>query len=412
MVKIKTSYKNLREIFSEISVVYKSKNIVDRDKTVIFDITDEVPVLYAFSIGASARRVLEEGVLEVIREGIYNPNHFQIPLVALDNFLNAYSGGRGKPLDIEIEVESEHEISVILTEELEINGNKEINTSVARFDTFPVQPKVLRNVDLLNVVEGVEGTVLKQNERSEMSTMIVDLQPYLNEKLNDAAVNRVALSFYGDYTMCNDSVMAVWYENKFKGIFDEGGLSVLALGVIDGVLRLEDDITYVLDLVNKVLVFKTSKLLIAVVISLESRTYQRDFFGMIEDNNHIVLPRLDLEEVLTRMSILEKSVETAEMVITPDTSNKVGTFSTNSYAQPIRLVEVKSTEVEGMDTGLVDFTVRVGLHLIKRMLLGKVGVHSDNVRFTIQHNPSSRGGYFIRADDESGIWAILITVRG
>ena len=67
----------------------------------------------------------------------------------VDNFLNVFSSGRGKPLDIEIEVAAEHELTVTLTEELEINGVKEINSAVAVFDTFPVKQKVLSNVEIL-----------------------------------------------------------------------------------------------------------------------------------------------------------------------------------------------------------------------------------------------------------------------
>lgn len=410
MVKVKTSYKNLREIISELSVVYKSKNIVDKDKTMVFDLTGDELVLYAFSTGASARRVVEAGVIEVIEEGLYNPDHFQLPLVTLENFLNAYSGGRGVPLDVEIEVESEHSLSVVLTEELEINGKKEVNTSVARLSTYPVMPKMLRNVDLLNAVDGLEVRVLTEKQRTEMLTMVTDLQPYLLESLNDVVKNKVAVSFYGDYTMCNDMIMALRYDNKFRGVFDNGGLSVHAIGVIEGLLKLEDDITYVLDVVNKVLVFKTSKLLISVVISLEARVYQRDFFAMVEDNNYIVVPRVDVNEVITRMSILERVVDTAKMVIVADVDNKVGTFSTDSYAQPIHLVDVKSMEVVGIEQGLKDFPIQVGLTHLKRLLLGKTGVHSDNVRFTIQSNPSAQGKYFFRADDESGNWAILIMI--
>jgi len=113
VVKVKASYKDLRGIFNELGVVYKSKNIVDKDKTIIFDLTGDDVVLYAFATGASARRVVDKGVLEVIKEGIYNPSYFQVPLVALDNFLNVFSNGRGIPLDIEIEVESEHDLFTI-----------------------------------------------------------------------------------------------------------------------------------------------------------------------------------------------------------------------------------------------------------------------------------------------------------
>lgn len=410
MVKVKVSYKNLREIITELSVVYKSRNIVDKDKTMVFDLTSDELVLYAFSTGASARRVVESEVMEVIKEGLYNPDYFQIPLVTLENFLNAYSGGRGVPLDIEIEVENEHFLSVVLTEELAINGVKEINTSVVTLSTYPVMPKMLRNVDLLNVVDGLEVSALTQKQRVEMLTMVTDLQPYLLESLNDAVKNKVAVSFYGDYTMCNDMVMAVRYDNKFRGVFDSGGLSVHAIGVIEGLLKLEDDITYILDLVNKVLVFKTSKLLIAVVISVEARSYPRDFFAMIEDNNYIVVPRVDLTEVITRMSILERVVDIAKMVILVDVDKKLGTFSTDYYAQPIKLVDVKSTEVGGIETGLKDFPIQVGLTHLKRLLLGKTGVHSDNVRFTIQSNVGVHGKYFFRADDESKDWAVLVMI--
>ena len=377
MVKVKASYKDLRGIFNELGVVYKSKNIVDKDKTIIFDLTGDDVVLYAFATGASARRVVDKGVLEVIKEGIYNPSYFQVPLVALDNFLNVFSNGRGIPLDIEIEVESEHDLSVILTEELEINDTKEVNTSLAKFTTYPVYEKVLKNVELLNVVDKLDFSVVGEVQRKEISTMISDLLPYLPEKLNDAAKNRVAVSFFNDYVQCNDAIRVVRYDNKFKGIFDNGGLSVHALGVIDGIFKLTDDITYVQDVVNKVLVFKTSKLLISVVFDLEPRAYPRDFFALVKDDNYVEVSRVDLVEVL--------------------------------YAQPVKVVSLNSNDVEGLQGGLESFEVPVNLGHLQGMLLGKTGVHSDNIRFTVQ--PDVAGKYFFRADDSSGVWTILIMIQ-
>ena len=409
MVKVKASYKDLRGIFNELGVVYKSKNIVDKDKTIIFDLTGEDVVLYAFATGASARRVVDKGVLEVIKEGIYNPSYFQVPLVALDNFLNVFSNGRGVPLDIEIEVESEHDLSVILTEELEINDTKEVNTSLAKFTTYPVYDKVLKNVELLNVVDKLEFSVVGEVQRKEISTMISDLLPYLPEKLNDAAKNRVAVSFFNDYVQCNDVIRVVRYDNKFKGIFDNGGLSVHALGVIDGIFKLTDDITYVQDVVNKVLVFKTSKLLISVVFDLEPRAYPRDFFALIKDDNYVEVSRVDLVEVLTRMGALEKSVDLGKVLIGTDSTYKVATFSTDSYAQPVKVVSLNSNDVEGLQGGLCNFEVPVNLGHLQGMLLGKTGVHSDNIRFTVQ--PDVGGKYFFRADDSSGVWTILIMIQ-
>lgn len=409
MVKVKASYKDLRGIFNELGVVYKSKNIVDKDKTIIFDLTGDDVVLYAFATGASARRVVDKGVLEVIKEGIYNPRYFQVPLVALDNFLNVFSNGRGVPLDIEIEVESEHDLSVILTEELELNGTKEVNTSLAKFNTYPVYEKVLKNVELLNVVDKLDFSVVGEVQRKEISTMISDLLPYLPEKLNDVAKNRVAVSFFNDYVQCNDAIRVVRYDNKFKGIFDNGGLSVHALGVIDGIFKLTDDIMYVQDVVNKVLVFKTSKLLISVVFDLEPRAYPRDFFALVKDDNYVEVSRVDLVEVLTRMGALEKSVDLGKVLIGTDSTYKVATFSTDSYAQPVKVVSLNSNDVEGLQGGLCNFEVPVNLGHLQGMLLSKTGVHSDNIRFTVQ--PDVAGKYFFRADDSSGVWTILIMIQ-
>ena len=116
MVKVKTSYSNLRTIFNELSVVFKSKNIQEVDKNIIFDLTGDKVVLYAFALGVSARREVDADVFEVVQDGLYSPEHFQVPIVMVDNFLNVFSSGRGKPLDIEIEVAAEHELTVTLTE--------------------------------------------------------------------------------------------------------------------------------------------------------------------------------------------------------------------------------------------------------------------------------------------------------
>ena len=267
----------------------------------------------------------------------------------------------------------------------------------------------MKNVELLNVVDKLEFSVVGEVQRKEISTMISDLLPYLPEKLNDAAKNRVAVSFFNDYVQCNDAIRVVRYDNKFKGIFDNGGLSVHALGVIDGIFKLTDDITYVQDVVNKVLVFKTSKLLISVVFDLEPRAYPRDFFALVKDDNYVEVSRVDLVEVLTRMGALEKSVDLGKVLIGTDLTYKVATFSTDSYAQPVKVVSLNSNDVEGLQGGLCNFEVPVNLGHLQGMLLGKTGVHSDNIRFTVQ--PDVGGKYFFRADDSSGVWTILIMIQ-
>lgn len=407
MVKVKTSYNNLRTIFNELSVVFKSKNIQEVDKNIIFDLTGDKVVLYAFALGVSARREVDADVFEVVQDGLYSPEHFQVPIVMVDNFLNVFSSGRGKPLDIEIEVAAEHELTVTLTEELEINGVKEINSAVAVFDTFPVKQKVLSNVEILNLVDNLEVGAITDNQRKDIVAMVGNLLPYLPEKLDKS----IALSFYGDYTLCNNASLIVKYNNKFKGVLENGGLNVHALNVIEGIMKLSDDITFVRDEGTRTLVFKTSKLLMSVVYNAEPRVYNKDLFSLIEDNNYIVVPRVDLTEVITRMSVFEKNPADGKVVITTNVGDKVSTFSTDSYAQPIKLQNVNSVEVPGLTGGIGSLNMNVNLAYLQNAMLGKVSTFDDNIRFTVQPDVNRVDKYFFRADDKTGEWAIIMMIQ-
>lgn len=407
MVKVKTSYNNLRTIFNELSVVFKSKNIQEVDKNIIFDLTGDKVVLYAFALGVSARREVDADVFEVVQDGLYSPEHFQVPIVMVDNFLNVFSSGRGKPLDIEIEVAAEHELTVTLTEELEINGVKEINSAVAVFDTFPVKQKVLSNVEILNLVDNLEVGTITDNKRKDIVAMVGNLLPYLPEKLDKG----IALSFYGDYTLCNNASLIVKYNNKFKGVLENGGLNVHALNVIEGIMKLSDDITFVRDEGTRTLVFKTSKLLMSVVYNAEPRVYNKDLFSLIEDNNYIVVPRVDLTEVITRMSVFEKNLADGKVVITTNVGAKVSTFSTDSYAQPIKLQDVNSVEVPGLTGGIGSLNMNVNLAYLQNAMLGKVSTFDDNIRFTVQPDVNRVDKYFFRADDKTGEWAIIMMIQ-
>lgn len=407
MVKVKTSYNNLRTIFNELSVVFKSKNIQEVDKNIIFDLTGDKVVLYAFALGVSARREVDADVFEVVQDGLYSPEHFQVPIVMVDNFLNVFSSGRGKPLDIEIEVAAEHELTVTLTEELEINGVKEINSAVAVFDTFPVKQKVLSNVEILNLVDNLEVGAITDNQRKDIVAMVGNLLPYLPEKLDKG----IALSFYGDYTLCNNASLIVKYNNKFKGVLENGGLNVHALNVIEGIMKLSDDITFVRDEGTRTLVFKTSKLLMSVVYNAEPRVYNKDLFSLIEDNNYIVVPRVDLTEVITRMSVFEKNPADGKVVITTNVGDKVSTFSIDSYAQPIKLQDVNSVEVPGLTGGIGSLNMNVNLAYLQNAMLGKVSTFDDNIRFTVQPDVNRVDKYFFRADDKTGEWAIIMMIQ-
>lgn len=407
MVKVKTSYSNLRTIFNELSVVFKSKNIQEVDKNIIFDLTGDKVVLYAFALGVSARREVDVDVFEVVQDGLYSPEHFQVPIVMVDNFLNVFSSGRGKPLDIEIEVAAEHELTVTLTEELEINGVKEINSAVAVFDTFPVKQKVLSNVEILNLVDNLEVGAITDTQRKDIVAMVGNLLPYLPEKLDKG----IALSFYGDYTLCNNASLIVKYNNKFKGVLENGGLNVHALNVIEGIMKLSDDITFVRDEGTRTLVFKTSKLLMSVVYNAEPRVYNKDLFSLIEDNNYIVVPRVDLTEVITRMSVFEKNPADGKVVITTNVGDKVSTFSTDSYAQPIKLQDVNSVEVPGLTGGIGSLNMNVNLAYLQNAMLGKVSIFDDNIRFTVQPDVNRVDKYFFRADDKTGEWAIIMMIQ-
>lgn len=407
MVKVKTSYSNLRTIFNELSVVFKSKNIQEVDKNIIFDLTGDKVVLYAFALGVSARREVDADVFEVVQDGLYSPEHFQVPIVMVDNFLNVFSSGRGKPLDIEIEVAAEHELTVTLTEELEINGVKEINSAVAVFDTFPVKQKVLSNVEILNLVDNLEVDAITDTQRKDIVAMVGNLLPYLPEKLDKG----IALSFYDDYTLCNNASLIVKYNNKFKGVLENGGLNVHALNVIEGIMKLSDDITFVRDEGTRTLVFKTSKLLMSVVYNAEPRVYNKDLFSLIEDNNYIVVPRVDLTEVITRMSVFEKNPADGKVVITTNVGDKVSTFSTDSYAQPIKLQDVNSVEVPGLTGGIGSLNMNVNLAYLQNAMLGKVSTFDDNIRFTVQPDVNRVDKYFFRADDKTGEWAIIMMIQ-
>lgn len=407
MVKVKTSYSNLRTIFNELSVVFKSKNIQEVDKNIIFDLTGDKVVLYAFALGVSARREVDADVFEVVQDGLYSPEHFQVPIVMVDNFLNVFSSGRGKPLDIEIEVAAEHELTVTLTEELEINGVKEINSAVAVFDTFPVKQKVLSNVEILNLVDNLEVDAITDTQRKDIVAMVGNLLPYLPEKLDKG----IALSFYGDYTLCNNASLIVKYNNKFKGVLENGALNVHALNVIEGIMKLSDDITFVRDEGTRTLVFKTSKLLMSVVYNAEPRVYNKDLFSLIEDNNYIVVPRVDLTEVITRMSVFEKNPAVGKVVITTNVGDKVSTFSTDSYAQPIKLQDVNSVEVPGLTGGIGSLNMNVNLAYLQNAMLGKVSTFDDNIRFTVQPDVNRVDKYFFRADDKTGEWAIIMMIQ-
>lgn len=407
MVKVKTSYNNLRTIFNELSVVFKSKNIQEVDKNIIFDLTGDKVVLYAFALGVSARREVDADVFEVVQDGLYSPEHFQVPIVMVDNFLNVFSSGRGKPLDIEIEVAVEHELTVTLTEELEINGVKEINSAVVVFDTFPVKQKVLSNVEILNLVDNLEVGAITDNQRKDIVAMVGNLLPYLPEKLDKG----IALSFYGDYTLCNNASLIVKYNNKFKGVLENGGLNVHALNVIEGIMKLSDDITFVRDEGTRTLVFKTSKLLMSVVYNAEPRVYNKDLFSLIEDNNYIVVPRVDLTEVITRMSVFKKNPADGKVVITTNVGDKVSTFSTDSYAQPIKLQDVNSVEVPGLTGGIGSLNMNVNLAYLQNAMLGKVSTFDDNIRFTVQPDVNRVDKYFFRADDKTGEWAIIMMIQ-
>ena len=407
MVKVKTSYSNLRTIFNELSVVFKSKNIQEVDKNIIFDLTGDKVVLYAFALGVSARREVDADVFEVVQDGLYSPEHFQVPIVMVDNFLNVFSSGRGKPLDIEIEVTAEHELTVTLTEELEINGVKEINSAVAVFDTFPVKQKVLSNVEILNLVDNLEVGAITDTQRKDIVAMVGNLLPYLPEKLDKG----IALSFYGDYTLCNNASLIVKYNNKFKGVLENGGLNVHALNVIEGIMKLSDDITFVRDEGTRTLVFKTSKLLMSVVYNAEPRVYNKDLFSLIEDNNYIVVPRVDLTEVITRMSVFEKNPADGKVVITTNANDRVSTFSTDSYAQPIKLQDVNSVEVPGLTGGIGSLNMNVNLAYLQNAMLGKVSTFDDNIRFTVQPDVNRVDKYFFRADDKTKEWAIIMMIQ-
>lgn len=407
MVKVKTSYNNLRTIFNELSVVFKSKNIQEVDKNIIFDLTGDKVVLYAFALGVSARREVDADVFEVVQDGLYSPEHFQVPIVMVGNFLNVFSSGRGKPLDIEIEVAAEHELTVTLTEELEINGVKEINSAVAVFDTFPVKQKVLSNVEILNLVDNLEVGAITDNQRKDIVAMVGNLLPYLPEKLDKG----IALSFYGDYTLCNNASLIVKYNNKFKGVLENGGLNVHVLNVIEGIMKLSDDITFVRDEGTRTLVFKTSKLLMSVVYNAEPRVYNKDLFSLIEDNNYIVVPRVDLTEVITRMSVFEKNPADGKVVITTNVGDKVSTFSTDSYAQPIKLQGVNSVEVHGLTGGIGSLNMNVNLAYLQNAMLGKVSTFDDNIRFTVQPDVNRVDKYFFKADDKTGEWAIIMMIQ-
>lgn len=407
MVKVKTSYSNLRTIFNELSVVFKSKNIQEVDKNIIFDLTGDKVVLYAFALGVSARREVDADVFEVVQDGLYSPEHFQVPIVMVDNFLNVFSSGRGKPLDIEIEVAAEHELTVTLTEELEINGVKEINSAVAVFDTFPVKQKVLSNVEILNLVDNLEVGAITDTQRKDIVAMVGNLLPYLPEKLDKG----IALSFYGDYTLCNNASLIVKYNNKFKGVLENGGLNVHALNVIEGIMKLSDDITFVRDEGTRTLVFKTSKLLMSVVYNAEPRVYNKDLFSLIEGNNYIVVPRVDLTEVITRMSVFEKNPADGKVVITTNANDKVSTFSTDSYAQPIKLQDVNSVEVPGLAGGIGSLNMNVNLAYLQNAMLGKVSTFDDNIRFTVQPDVNRVDKYFFRADDKTKEWAIIMMIQ-
>lgn len=407
MVKVKTSYSNLRTIFNELSVVFKSKNIQEVDKNIIFDLTGDKVVLYAFALGVSARREVDADVFEVVQDGLYSPEHFQVPIVMVDNFLNVFSSGRGKPLDIEIEVAAEHELTVTLTEELEINGVKEINSAVAVFGTFPVKQKVLSNVEILNLVDNLEVGAITDTQRKDIVAMVGNLLPYLPEKLDKG----IALSFYGDYTLCNNASLIVKYNNKFKGVLENGGLNVHALNVIEGIMKLSDDITFVRDEGTRTLVFKTSKLLMSVVYNAEPRVYNKDLFSLIEDNNYIVVPRVDLTEVITRMSVFEKNPADGKVVITTNANDKVSTFSTDSYAQPIKLQDVNSIEVPGLVGGIGSLNMNVNLAYLQNAMLGKVSTFDDNIRFTVQPDVNRVDKYFFRADDKTKEWAIIMMIQ-
>jgi hypothetical protein len=407
VVKVKTSYSDLRTIFNELGVVFKSKNIQEVDKNIIFDLSGDEVVLYAFALGVSARRVVDKDVFEVIQDGLYNPEHFQVPLVRLDNFLNVFSSGRGKPLDIEIEVAAEHELTVTLTEELEVGGVKEVNSSVAVFDTFPVKQKILSNLDVLNLVDTLEVGAVTDNQRKNIVAMVGNLLPYLPEKLD----KDVALSFYGDYTLCNSASLIVRYTNKFAGLLDNGGLNVHALNVIEGIMKLGDDITFVRDEGTRTLVFKTSKLLMSVVYAVDPVVYKKDFFSMIEDNNYIVVSRADLGEVITRMSVFEKNLADGRVVISTDVDSKVSTFSTDSYAQPIKLVDLNTNPVGTLVNGIGGLNMNVNLAYLQNTMLGKVSTFDNNIRFTVQADEVRTDTYFFRADDSTGEWAIIMMIQ-
>lgn len=405
MVKIKTNYKEFREILDELIIVYKSRSILERDKVVIFEIKGQEVILYAFALGVSARRVVDSSVFEVRENIVDEPQHYQIPLTLVDDFLTAYSNGRGIPKDVVIDFTSDHEVIVEVTEELEIAGKKENQKAVAVITTYPVRNTVLRNVELLDVVNGLEVKALTEETRTSISKMISDILPYLPEKMT----GDLALSVDGDYVQCNNQALLVRYENRLKDLLERGGLSVHALNVISGILALQDDITYVQSEETKSLVFRTNELLMAVNYAVELRVYPQDFFALISDDNYLVVPKVDLNEVIGRMSVFERNIADGKVVIVTDKEKNRAKFSTNNYAQPINLVGLESKGVGNLPGGLVEFPININLAYLQSLMLGRSTGYAANLRLTIQPHVANK--YFLRADDESGIWSIIMMVQ-
>ena len=98
-------------------------------------------------------------------------------------------------------------------------------------------------------------------------------------------------------------------------------------------------------------------------------------------------------------------------MITTNANDKVSTFSTDSYAQPIKLQDVNSIEVPGLVGGIGSLNMNVNLAYLQNAMLGKVSTFDDNIRFTVQPDVNRVDKYFFRADDKTGEWAIIMMIQ-
>ena len=149
----------------------------------------------------------------------------------------------------------------------------------------------------------------------------------------------------------------------------------------------------------------------SVVYAVDPVVYKKDFFSMIEDNNYIVVSRADLGEVITRMSVFEKNLADGRVVISTDVDSKVSTFSTDSYAQPIKLVDLNTNPVGTLVNGIGGLNMNVNLAYLQNTMLGKVSTFDNNIRFTVQADEVRTDTYFFRADDSTGEWAIIMMIQ-